>query len=136
MNDCLFCKIISGEAPSEKIYENNDVFAFLDINPVSRGHFLIVPKEHATDLTSGSPEAATALMKAVYHLAPKVMEALGANSFNLGLNHGADAGQIIFHTHMHLMPRYKGQERKFERTHPSPEELAEVAENIRSETQE
>lgn len=132
MPDCLFCKIIAGEIPSHKIYEDDKTFAFLDINPVSKGHTLIIPKEHAENLTEGSMEAAEAIMHTLHDIAPKIVKALGASGYNLGMNHGTDAGQLVFHTHMHLMPRYAGQPRTFTKSHPSQEELAEVAEKIRS----
>ena len=131
MNDCLFCKIIKGEIPSHKIYEDADTFAFLDIGPVSKGHTLIIPKNHAENLTAGSEEDALALMRTLKKLAPVITEALGATGYNLGMNHGADAGQDVFHTHIHLMPRYVGDKRNFVKTSPSQEELAEVADLIR-----
>jgi histidine triad (HIT) family protein len=132
--DCLFCKIIAGEIPSHKIYEDDDVYVFLDIGPVSKGHALFIPKEHAQDLSSGSKDAAIRVMGAIYDAAPKMVEALGASGYNLGMNHGADAGQLVFHTHIHLMPRYAGQERSFVKMSPSQEELAATAEQIRSKT--
>lgn len=132
MEDCLFCKIIAGEIPSHKVYEDENTYAFLDIGPVSKGHTLVIPKEHATDMNEGSVEAAKDIIATVHKLAPKVMEALGATGYNLGVNHGKDAGQEVFHTHFHLMPRYAGEPRSFVKTHPSQEELAEVAEKIRS----
>ncbi len=131
MNDCLFCKIIEGSIPSYKIYEDNNVYAFLDINPVSKGHTLIIPKVHAENLTEGSAETAAELFKTVHDLAPKILKALGATGYNIGMNHGTDAGQLVFHTHVHFMPRYAGQPRTFEKQHPSQEELAAVAEEIR-----
>ncbi len=132
--DCLFCKIITGDVPSHKIYENDHVYAFLDIGPVSKGHTLFIPKEHAVDLGDGSKEAAVHLIEAVHDVAPEIMEALGASSYNLGMNHGADAGQLVFHTHLHFMPRYAGVPRTFDKKTPSQEELAEVAELIRTKT--
>ena len=133
MEDCLFCKIVTGEIPSHKIYEDENVFVFLDIGPVSKGHTLIIPRVHATDLNAGSVESAEQLMRAVHYLAPKIMKAVGASGYNLGINHGADAGQLVFHTHLHLMPRYAGELRTFTKSHPAPEELAAIAEQIRKE---
>lgn len=130
MPDCLFCKIIAGKIPSYKIDEDEKTFAFLDIGPVSKGHTLIVPKEHAADLNSGSEESAIALMATVHRIAPKIMKTLGATGYNLGMNHGEVAGQDVFHTHLHIMPRYEGEPRSFTKTHPSNEELAELAEII------
>lgn len=133
MTDCLFCKIIAGDIPSHKVYEDENVLAFLDIGPVSRGHTLFVPKNHATDLVSGSPDDAAALIRAAHNIIPAFLERLGAVAHNLALNSGADAGQIVFHTHLHFMPRYEGQERTFVKTHPSQEELAEIARIMRGE---
>ena len=131
MTSCLFCKIINGEIPAHKIYEDADTFVFLDIAPVSRGHALIIPKQHASDLNAGDMNNALAVMKTLFVIAPKVMAALGASGYNLGMNHGLSAGQDIFHTHLHLMPRYDGESRMFVKTHPSQEELADVAKKIK-----
>ena len=132
MPDCLFCSIIKGDIPSHKIYEDDETYAFLDIFPVSRGHLLVIPKEHAENITEGSHAAAIAIMRTVHHIAPKIMAVLGASRYNLGMNHGVDAGQEVFHTHMHIMPRYKGVTRAFEKTKPEQSELKEIADIIRS----
>lgn len=132
MEDCLFCQIIAGQSPSYKLYEDDQTFVFLNIYPVSRGHFLIIPKEHAENVHEGSEAAAEAVMKTMHRLAPQVVKALGASGYNIGMNIGADAGQIIFHTHMHFMPRYADTPRSFEQTKPVPEELEAVAEVIRN----
>jgi histidine triad (HIT) family protein len=130
-NDCLFCKIVAGEVPARKIYEDERVLAFIDIFPVSKGHTLVVPKIHSQDLAAGSLEDSVALMKAIHDLAPKIVKALGAKGYNLGMNHGTDAGQDILHTHLHIMPRYENDERKFVKTHPTPEELDAVYEQVK-----
>ena len=132
-NECLFCKIVAGEVPSAKIYEDNDTYVFLDLFPVSRGHMLIVPKEHAEDLGAGSQEAARHMIATVHKIAPGVMKALGATGYNLGMNHGKDAGQLIWHTHMHFMPRYVGDTRTFVKSKADPAALAQIAEQIRGE---
>ncbi len=128
---CLFCSIISGEIPCHRIYEDEHTFAFLDIGPVSEGHTLIVPKAHAADLASGSLEAAQQLMTTAYRIAPAIVKAVGADGYNLGMNHGEAAGQDVFHTHMHIMPRKAGVPRTFTKTHPTQESLAANAEKIR-----
>lgn len=133
MNDCLFCKIVAGDIPAQKVYENDRVLAFLDIGPVSEGHTLVIPKAHAENLAAGSIEDATALMVAIHELAPKITQALGAAGYNLGMNHGEAAGQDVLHTHLHIMPRQAGQPRNFVKTHPSQEELTQVADKIRAE---
>ena len=131
--DCLFCKIVAGEAHSHKVYENENTYVFLNIFPVSRGHMLIVPKDHAEDLGTGSQEAACNMMKTVHKIAPGVMKALGATGYNLGMNHGKDAGQLVWHTHMHLMPRYAGVARSFEKHEADKDELVKLAELLRAE---
>lgn len=130
MADCLFCKIVAGEIPCHKVFENEKVIGFLDIFPVSKGHTLVIPKIHAQDLAAGSMDDAVELMRVIHDLAPKITKALGASGYNLGMNHGIDAGQDILHTHFHIMPRYNGDERKFVKTHPSQDELAKVAAEI------
>ncbi|MFA6017618.1 MAG: HIT family protein [Patescibacteria group bacterium] len=130
---CLFCEIISGVIPCEKVYENEEVFVFLDISPMSKGHTIVTSKIHAENLAEGTVESALHLMNAVYRLAPSIMRAVGADGYNLGMNHGVCAGQMILHTHLHIMPRWNNVLRTFERTHPSSDELAEIAEKIRFE---
>ncbi len=129
--NCIFCKIIAGELPCYKIYEDENVIAFLDIGPVSEGHTLIVPKKHAENLDTGSREDAARCMETIYEIAPKILSAIGATGYNLGMNHGAIAGQDVMHTHFHLMPRKEGDERTFVKTNPSKDALASVAEKIR-----
>lgn len=106
MNDCLFCKIISGEIPSEKVYEDEKTFAFLDIRPINAGHTLVVPKAHSKDILEADPDDVCALMDTVKKITSKILSAVSANAFNLGMNTGAAAGQVIFHTHLHIMPRF------------------------------
>lgn len=105
MNDCLFCKIIAGEIPSETVYENERVLAFLDIHPLNPGHTLVIPKLHAENILASSVEDAEALMRAVKEIAPKILKAVGAEDCNITTNSGKAAGQIIFHTHLHIIPR-------------------------------
>lgn len=132
MTDCLFCKIVAGQIPCHKVFENDRVLAFLDIGPVSTGHTLVIPKVHADNLAANTREDATALMVAIYDLAPKIVAAVGASGYNLGMNHGEVAGQDVFHTHFHIMPRKAGEKREFVKQRPSPEDLAKVAEQIRA----
>ncbi|MFY0744107.1 HIT family protein [Solibacillus silvestris] len=106
MSDCLFCKIIAGEIPSIKVYEDEHTFAFMDIAPLTKGHTLLIPKTHCKDLFEMSEDVARNL----YAAAPKVANAIkaafnpaGMNTIN---NNGAEAGQTVFHYHLHLVPRY------------------------------
>lgn len=132
---CLFCSIIAGEIPCHKVYENESVIAFLDIGPVSTGHTLVMPKTHAENLEAGSMVDAEKLMSVIYTIAPSIMKAVGADGYNLGMNHGESAGQDVMHTHLHIMPRTSGVPRSFTKTHPSQADLAATAEAIRAELQ-
>jgi len=105
MSDCIFCKIVAGEIPCTKVYEDSEFLAFLDIKPVNPGHVLVIPKQHYNDFVSMPAEQAAKLYTVVHKIAPGIIAAVGARAFNLGLNNGAEAGQIIFHTHVHIMPR-------------------------------
>ncbi len=108
MTDCIFCKIIKGELPSAKVYENDQVVAFLDIHPVRPGHTLIVPKAHCENLMDCRSEVLSVLMNAAQKVARAVVVATGAEGFNLGINNGQAAGQVIFHLHLHIIPRNIG----------------------------
>ena len=106
MSDCLFCKIINGDIPSLKVYEDEHVYAFMDIMPLTKGHTLLIPKTHCKDLFEMPEDVARNL----YAAAPKVANAIkkafnpvGMNTIN---NNGAEAGQTVFHYHLHLVPRY------------------------------
>ncbi len=133
MQTCLFCKIIAGIIPAHKVYEDDKVFAFLDIGPVSEGHTLVIPKTHAENLSAGSREDARALMDVIHSLAPKILKAVGADGYNLGMNHGECAGQEVMHTHLHIMPRKNDVPRTFTKMHPSSDELAMTAQKIREQ---
>lgn len=108
MSDCIFCKIIKGELPCVKVYDDADIMAFLDIHPVNFGHTLVVPKVHYINIFDTPADVLGKLMEVVKKLAPAILKATGTVSFNLGVNNGAPAGQVIFHTHFHVMPRYEG----------------------------
>lgn len=104
--NCLFCKIAAGSIPSAKIYENSHVYAFMDINPVSRGHCLVIPKGHWANLLEMPDEHCGQVLRAVKRVAAGVMDATGAQGFNCMQNNHAAAGQVIFHAHWHILPRY------------------------------
>lgn len=105
MKDCLFCKIISGELPSQKVYEDADTYAFLDIHPINFGHTLVVPKRHAENIHDIPSKDFCALMETARKLSGVIKEATGAEGINIGINNGSVAGQIIFHLHVHIIPR-------------------------------
>ena len=105
MENCLFCKIIKGEIPSYKVYEDDDVLAFLDINPVNPGHTLIIPKQHYLTLLDIPVELAQKIIIVAKKITPAILSAVNADAFNLGLNQGQIAGQVVDHFHLHIMPR-------------------------------
>ncbi|WAA08711.1 HIT family protein [Fervidibacillus albus] len=106
MNDCIFCKIIHGELPAAKVYEDENVLAFLDISQVTKGHTLVVPKVHQPNLYELTPEAATDVFTAVPKIANAIKAAYNPIGLNLLNNNGEHAGQSVFHFHVHLIPRY------------------------------
>src|SRR3989344_1406990 len=108
MNDCLFCKIIAGEIPAQEVYEDDTVIAFLDIHPVNIGHTLVIPKEHSVNLYDTPDETLAHTMVIVKKLSVAVKEATGADGINIEMNNEPVAGQIIFHPHLHIVPRFSG----------------------------
>lgn len=106
--DCIFCKIANGEIPSATLYEDEDFRIILDVNPASKGHALILPKKHASNLYELPDEAASKVLILAKNMAEKMTEALNCDGLNLVQNNGEIAGQTVFHFHMHLIPRYEG----------------------------
>lgn len=101
----IFSKIIANEIPCHKVYEDDQVLAFLDINPLSEGHTLVIPKEEAATLDELSDEAAAAVGRVLPRIARAVLAATGAKDFNILQNNGAAAHQAVFHVHFHIIPR-------------------------------
>ena len=132
MDDCIFCKIIKGDMPSFKIYEDEQLYAFLDINPVNPGHTVIVPKTHSADLREMSKEEAAHLMSVIQTIAPLIAKQVGTESFCAMSNIGRASGQMIFHTHFHIIPRFPtdGYEH-WHRDGDLHEDLTGLAEQIR-----
>ena len=108
MDDCIFCKIIKGEIPCHKVYEDSEFLAFLDISPVKPGHTLVIPKEHFENFSETSNEVLAKMMAVIDKVSKAIIKAADAKGFNLMLNNGKVAGQIIDHTHFHIIPRYDG----------------------------
>lgn len=132
-DDCIFCKIAAGEIPSRKIYEDSDLIAIMDLNPTSKGHSLIIPKEHCTNIYDIDEDIATKVMKTAKKLATKMTVALNCDGFNLLQNNGETAGQTMFHFHMHLIPRYKDADNnmlKFTSVSFSDEEMDSIRDQI------
>lgn len=108
MDNCIFCKIANGEISSATLYEDEDFRVILDLGPASKGHALILPKTHAANIYELSDELAGKAMILAKKMAKKLTDALNCDGFNIVQNNGEVAGQTVFHFHMHLIPRYKG----------------------------
>ena len=128
----VFAKVLRGEIPCHKIYEDEDTLAFLDIMPRTEGHALVVTKEKARDLFDVRPEALAKLMAVVQKLAPVIQEAVGAEGVLIQQFNGAAAGQTVFHLHVHILPRQEGEALKpHAGKMADPAALAATAEKIR-----
>ena len=110
MSDCIFCKIANGEIPSATLYEDEDFRVILDLGPASKGHALILPKAHAANIYEISDDMAAKAMILAKKMATKMTEVLKCDGFNIVQNNGEPAGQTVFHFHMHLIPRYEGDQ--------------------------
>lgn len=137
MQDTIFGKIIRREIPAEIVYEDDTTLAFLDIAPNSPGHTLVVPKKPSRNLIDIEDDAYLAVMQSVKKIAVAVQKAMEADGFNILVNNEPEAGQQVFHTHVHIIPRYKTAAfQKFPPGKPNvkttPEELKEIADKIRS----
>ena len=104
--DCLFCKIVAGELPGQIVAEDELTVAFMDINPATRGHLLVVPRNHTPNLLEADAEDLDATVRTAQRLARRVTERLGADGVNLLNSCGATAWQTVFHLHVHVIPRY------------------------------
>ncbi|MEK7091741.1 MAG: HIT family protein [Patescibacteria group bacterium] len=136
MIDCLFCKIVAGEIPSYKIWENEHFLAFLDINPVNLGHTLLVPKAHFVNLFDLPAEMLTEWGPAAQAVAKLVQASTEADGINLEMNNGRAAGQLINHAHLHIVPRFEGDGFLHwkGKTVPTPAELKAVCIKITSKS--
>jgi histidine triad (HIT) family protein len=130
--DCVFCRIAAGQIPSSRVYEDDRVFAFLDISPLARGHTLVIPKSHAVRFDELDADTAAALAEAVRQLAPRVITAVGGDDYNILNNNGASAGQVVRHVHVHIIPRREGDGLgyRWNAGKATPEELADLAARI------
>lgn len=107
MTDCIFCKIIAGELPSWKVYEDEHTVALLDLYPVHKGHTLVVPKKHCVDFVSADSECLQSVLATTQNVSRAVISATRADGCNITTNNGAAAGQAIFHLHWHIIPRFE-----------------------------
>lgn len=104
---CVFCQIIKGEIPSYKVYENDKVYAFLDIKPVRPGHVLVIPKNHSANIEEAEAEDLKALAEGVKEVGKILKEKFPCPAYNIILNNGGEAGQEVSHIHFHLIPRFE-----------------------------
>ncbi|OLN23802.1 HIT family protein [Domibacillus antri] len=133
MNDCIFCTIVNGDIPSAKVYEDEHVYAFLDISQVTKGHTLVIPKIHKGNIFELTPDMAAPLFESVKKTADAIQAAFSPKGMNLLNNNGETAGQTVFHYHMHLIPRY-GSDDGFHpvfKEHNQAYDLKEIAAAIR-----
>lgn len=129
----IFAKILRGEIPAVKVYEDDHVLAFLDVMPQAEGHTLVIPKEEAQNIFELSPEGAAHVIRTVQKVAAAVKKATGAPGIMLAQLNGEAAGQSVFHIHFHIIPRYNGVDLQFHaRNMAAPDELKAVAEKIRA----
>ena len=108
MDDCIFCKLAGGEIPTESLYEDDKVKVIFDASPASKGHVLIIPKEHFRNIYDLDEEMAGHIFKVATKIARAMEKTLGYDGLNVVQNNGEAAGQTVYHFHMHLIPRYKG----------------------------
>lgn len=131
-DNCIFCKIAGGDIPSSTIYEDSDFRVIMDMNPASKGHCLILPKEHCDNIYEMSEQTASKLFVLAAKVAKALKKSLNPDGLNVVQNNGEIAGQTVFHFHLHLIPRYEGDEVdvKWVPHESDPEELKELAAQI------
>lgn len=131
-DNCIFCKLANGDIPTRSIYEDEDFNVILDNGPATKGHALILPKNHYANLYELPDETAAKAMILAKKMATKMTEKLGCDGFNLVQNNGETAGQTVFHFHLHLIPRYKNDNQRilWNPTEPSSEELDQIRDTL------
>jgi len=125
-DDCIFCGIVAGELPAQRVDEDERTIAFMDINPATRGHSLVIPRRHARDLMEIEPRDLEATILAAQRLARRIKERLGADGINLLNSCGSAAWQTVFHFHVHVIPRYADDPLRLPWT-PQPGDADEIA---------
>ncbi len=134
--DCIFCKIVAGEIPCFKVYENEQVLGFLDIQPMNPGHLLVVPKKHFESILDIDAETYAAVASAIHRLAGAVRKSFNPDGMNVLQLNGAAANQAVFHLHMHLVPRWEEDGLTVSKWTPvegDMEEIRKNAEKIKAE---
>ncbi len=140
MEHCVFCKIVNGQIDSAKVYEDEDTLAFLDINPFTKGHCLVIPKQHSENIFDIDEETLKKVTVVTKHISKKIKNVLRADGIRISQSNGREAGQAIFHFHLHIIPRYKNDGVSMSETittHPpkaDSEELKKLAETIKGKT--
>jgi histidine triad (HIT) family protein len=131
--DCIFCKIVAGELPGTIVDEDERTISFMDINPATRGHALVIPRRHARDLLEIEPDELQAVAVAAQRLAKRAPDRLGADGVNLINSCGPVAWQTVFHFHVHVIPRYEGDPLRLPWVPGpgDPDEIAAAAEALR-----
>lgn len=133
MDDCIFCKIARKEIPSETVYEDADTLAFLDIKPNNPGHTLVIPKKHSQNLYDMDDHSLAAVMRTAQKVAKAIKKAVAADGINLAMNNESAAGQVIFHPHIHVIPRFaEDGYRHWPQKSYKEGEAAAIAEKIRA----
>ena len=133
VSDCIFCKIVAGEIPASKVYEDDHFLAFLDISQVTPGHTLVIPKQHARNLLEMTPDETADLFNVVSKVTKKVESATQPQGMNIISNMEEIAGQSVFHTHVHILPRYSQDDDfkiDFIAHEPDFDHLAKLAKDI------
>lgn len=133
MTDCIFCKIVKKEIPAEVVYEDENSLAFLDITPINPGHILLISKEHHENLYDLPDETLSKMAPIIKKLAIAVKSAVNAEGINIGMNNDRPAGQIVFHAHFHIMPRFSNDGHRHWKGAPYQDgESQKTAEKIKS----
>ncbi len=132
--ECIFCAIVEGKIPAAKVYENEQVFAFMDIAPANPGHLLIIPKQHYRNIFDMPAEVGTKIMEAAVPLATAIRKALNPDGLNLFQSNEAAGFQTVFHFHLHLIPRWEGDPLRLP-WKPSEGDIKEIS-NIATKIQE
>lgn len=133
--DCVFCKIVAGKLPCTRVYEEDDILAFMDIGPIVKGHTLVIPKAHIDPLTSMPDELLSRLILIVRKVAGAQLKGLQADGINVTQANGAVAGQVVPHVHFHVIPRFKDDKHDWDgdtKAYDSPDEMEDFAERIRA----
>ena len=137
MRECIFCRIVAGDAPASYVYEDEQLVAFMDTRPVNQGHTLVVPRAHAERIANLDTSTGGHLFAVAMSLNQAVQRAVGSDGINLQLADGEAAGQEISHFHLHIIPRFRGDRfrlrvRRWRPARPSREELDQLAEVIKT----